>query len=1131
MNYRGLLDILALNMVLFFANEAVYAQTIPTVNVIPKTPEIQLVERYGNMPIDEYTGIPQISVPLHEISMKDNPFTIQLSYHAGGIRVNDEASWVGLGWNLSNFGSISVTAVGGADDYESAVLSDWDSVFNYRPVINGQPQMYRGVGRVRIHDNCGSAGDSEDPRAPKIPNENIVIESDKGNAERDIYNVNFLGQNFKFFIKPITGAIIMVGEKKAYKVSKEGNGWKVIDDKGYQYFFSQNEQYTYDGAPNQRINTWHLTQIVYQGRTLLKIVYDSYTILPLATVSDIYSFCYNVPGIPRDIYPPFGHDNLIRSIQNISFISAKYPKYLVTALDSVVFEKEARTDYRNAPALKYLKIFSRASGGLIKTIDFQKDYFVGSSIGADQSSLDYVTKRLRLNSLIITSNGAQKKYSFDYYGQLPYKTSFAQDFWGFYNGKENNAGRNIINGNVSQIHSSTRTLVPSASSLTFAEPIPETLFPFQAANRGVNQEFLTAGSLKSITYPTGGTTEFVYEPNQVNNVTYVDANQVLVSKQLKMVINNGNSSFSTPSLNFTLDREVKAKIKVVIKGTTFNITNFNAFSISLITNANTQSPTVRSYKISTNEQIQTYNNTKSVTIEEDLVIPPGLVVLNAFVGAMPDQGYTFNNGVVAELTYNEYKLDPSYTSWIGGLRIKETLNRDNAGSLATRKSFEYINEDNTTSGKLLQPLSFFKTLTLSGAIAGGTSNEGVISAIRQSYHYYQIYSQNTFSYEMSYSHANLGYSRVVVKDHNVQNNSYLPTYLNFYNVPLKNIATQHKFVPEGIVSHALNGKLLRRTVLTASLDTVLTEENEYAIRNVTYFPCNIHIFETYKGPNSGLCGLVNIARDNRYSVVVSAYSNFNLQLLSKNNSSFFSTEKVTEQEAYVYDATNYQVSEIQKALSNGQTEISRIKYANNLNTWDAALLTGSNIVSVPLERSTFVGNQLTDYYKVEYNTWNSVLAPANYYNMDRNLQLNKVLSISLYDAYGNPLELKKKEGPITTFLWGYDGQYPVAKIENATHAEVVTALGGTSAANIAFKNFNTIGVTDTYIRSTVQAIRSALSKALVAAYTYKPILGMSSLIDASGRTTYYNLDGFGRLKEVKDTQNKTTDTYEYHYRQ
>jgi YD repeat-containing protein len=147
------------------------------------------------------------------------------------------------------------------------------------------------------------------------------------------------------------------------------------------------------------------------------------------------------------------------------------------------------------------------------------------------------------------------------------------------------------------------------------------------------------------------------------------------------------------------------------------------------------------------------------------------------------------------------------------------------------------------------------------------------------------------------------------------------------------------------------------------------------------------------------------------------------------------------------------------------------------------------------------------------------------------LQLNKVLSISLYDAYGNPLELKKKEGPITTFLWGYDGQYPVAKIENATHAEVVTALGGTSAANIAFKNFNTIGVTDTYIRSTVQAIRSALSKALVAAYTYKPILGMSSLIDASGRTTYYNLDGFGRLKEVKDTQNKTTDTYEYHYRQ
>ena len=50
-------------------------------------------------------------------------------------------------------------------------------------------------------------------------------------------------------------------------------------------------------------------------------------------------------------------------------------------------------------------------------------------------------------------------------------------------------------------------------------------------------------------------------------------------------------------------------------------------------------------------------------------------------------------------------------------------------------------------------------------------------------------------------------------------------------------------------------------------------------------------------------------------------------------------------------------------------------------------------------------------------------------------------------------------------------------------------------------------------------------------YTYDPLNGMTSATDPSGRTTYYNYDGFGRLKETKDTQSKTTGTYEYHYRQ
>lgn len=121
---------------------------------------------------------------------------------------------------------------------------------------------------------------------------------------------------------------------------------------------------------------------------------------------------------------------------------------------------------------------------------------------------------------------------------------------------------------------------------------------------------------------------------------------------------------------------------------------------------------------------------------------------------------------------------------------------------------------------------------------------------------------------------------------------------------------------------------------------------------------------------------------------------------------------------------------------------------------------------------------------------------------------------------------QKKAGTITTYLWSYKGQYPVAEIRNATFAQVQTAFGGSDALN----SFTTSEPTDAVVRSKLDPLRTALPSASVSWYTYKPLTGMTSATDPSGRTTYYSYDGFGRLRETKNTQSKTTDTYEYHYR-
>jgi YD repeat-containing protein len=145
---------------------------------------------------------------------------------------------------------------------------------------------------------------------------------------------------------------------------------------------------------------------------------------------------------------------------------------------------------------------------------------------------------------------------------------------------------------------------------------------------------------------------------------------------------------------------------------------------------------------------------------------------------------------------------------------------------------------------------------------------------------------------------------------------------------------------------------------------------------------------------------------------------------------------------------------------------------------------------------------------------------------------DRYLVYNNYDSYGNVIQYTLRDQSPVTIIWGYGGHYPVAEIKNAAFTEVVTALGGTASANTVFANLNSATVTETYIRTTVNAIRNhaTMKKALVSTYSYRPLMGVSGITDPTGRTTYYDYDGSGRLQTVKDTQQKTKETFNYNYR-
>ena len=90
--------------------------------------------KYGEYPINLSTGVPNISIPLYTIDLGTFKLPITLDYHASGIKVDQEATWVGLGWNL-NYGAQIILSVRDDIDennpYIDSFVSDNQTILDY----------------------------------------------------------------------------------------------------------------------------------------------------------------------------------------------------------------------------------------------------------------------------------------------------------------------------------------------------------------------------------------------------------------------------------------------------------------------------------------------------------------------------------------------------------------------------------------------------------------------------------------------------------------------------------------------------------------------------------------------------------------------------------------------------------------------------------------------------------------------------------------------------------------------------------------------------------------------------------------------------------------------------------------
>ena len=101
--------------------------TLSDGTVLP-SPEAARMRRYTDHPVALNTGVLSVNIPLYTMSVGGYSLPIALSYHAAGIKADDEHCETGLGWSLLGGGCISRSVIGVPDEQAKSTAYNDNSI-------------------------------------------------------------------------------------------------------------------------------------------------------------------------------------------------------------------------------------------------------------------------------------------------------------------------------------------------------------------------------------------------------------------------------------------------------------------------------------------------------------------------------------------------------------------------------------------------------------------------------------------------------------------------------------------------------------------------------------------------------------------------------------------------------------------------------------------------------------------------------------------------------------------------------------------------------------------------------------------------------------------------------------------
>lgn len=119
------------------------------------SPNAMDLGRYGDIPMNYFTGRANVTIPLFETEQRGVPLSVNLSYDTGGLLMNSLPGWTGHGWTLNAGGCIARIQQGECDEYVFPIGYDtqyrvntrsfrnyFQSCTDYQELIEHQPMSF-----------------------------------------------------------------------------------------------------------------------------------------------------------------------------------------------------------------------------------------------------------------------------------------------------------------------------------------------------------------------------------------------------------------------------------------------------------------------------------------------------------------------------------------------------------------------------------------------------------------------------------------------------------------------------------------------------------------------------------------------------------------------------------------------------------------------------------------------------------------------------------------------------------------------------------------------------------------------------------------------------------------------------